>query len=60
MVAAVHTGSLLETKTNCQAGQNCQIRQKLLLTVGEGEGKRLVGLGQISLTLNLKANAWSK
>ena len=54
MAAAVHTGPELETKTNCQKGQNCQIRQKFLLRVGGG--RRLVGCGQISLASNSKAN----
>ena len=48
MAATVHIGPELETKQAVKKGQNCQIRQNFLLTVGGSE--RLVGLGQISLT----------
>ena len=47
----MHTGPDWKQK---QAVKQGQIRQKFLLTVGGG--KMLVGLGEISLTLNSKAN----
>ena len=58
MAAAVHQCQSWKLKETAIKEQNCQIRQKRLLTVGGG--KRLVGLGQISTASTSKVNGLNK